>query len=194
MAGSETKCWGRTCTGSCGRFSRRREKKSKRRCGIARVWQGNLVQKTKEGRRNHCGCRKDDEPRKRCSARSESRHHCPAASRRGAARDREARGHGPRGRNHRARNQQSTGSHHQYLFICCAIIPRSTKRRDHCAAMAEQELQRVSHITRQTLSFYRESKTPSRPFTELLDDVLELQKRQFQSQPYRAAEEIPHSR
>ena len=28
------------------------------------------------------------------------------------------------------------------------------------ADMAEQELQRVSHITRQTLSFYRESKQP----------------------------------
>ena len=30
----------------------------------------------------------------------------------------------------------------------------------HFADVAEQELQRVSHITRQTLSFYRESKQP----------------------------------
>ena len=48
----------------------------------------------------------------------------------------------------------------------------------HFADIAEQELQRVSHITRQTLSFYRESKQPipvSLP--ELLDDVLELQER-----------------
>ena len=42
--------------------------------------------------------------------------------------------------------------------------------------MAEEELQRVSHITRQTLSFYRESKHPIAIFvSEVLDDVLELQ-------------------
>ena len=46
--------------------------------------------------------------------------------------------------------------------------------------MAEQELQRVSHITRQTLSFYRESKTPiAVMLPELLDDVLGLQERQL---------------
>jgi signal transduction histidine kinase len=46
------------------------------------------------------------------------------------------------------------------------------------ASMAEQELQRASHITRQTLSFYRDSKQPipvSLP--ELLDNVVELQQR-----------------
>jgi signal transduction histidine kinase len=44
--------------------------------------------------------------------------------------------------------------------------------------MAEQELQRVSHITRQTLSFYRESKQPiSVVVPELLEDVLGLQDR-----------------
>jgi|SRR6266567_3251284 len=48
----------------------------------------------------------------------------------------------------------------------------------HFADMAEQELQRVSHITRQTLSFYRESKQPIPVnLPELLDDVLELQER-----------------
>ena len=46
------------------------------------------------------------------------------------------------------------------------------------ADLAEQELKRVSHITRQTLSFYRESKQPiSVTVSELLDDVLELQLR-----------------
>ena len=46
--------------------------------------------------------------------------------------------------------------------------------------MAEQELQRVSHITRQTLSFYRESKQPIPvALPELLDDVLELQNARF---------------
>ena len=48
----------------------------------------------------------------------------------------------------------------------------------HFADVAEQELQRVSHITRQTLSFYRESKQPiAVNLSELLDDVLELQER-----------------
>jgi len=46
------------------------------------------------------------------------------------------------------------------------------------AGLAEQELQRASHITRQTLSFYRDSKQPipvSVP--DLLDNVVELQQR-----------------
>jgi PAS domain S-box-containing protein len=44
------------------------------------------------------------------------------------------------------------------------------------AELAEQELDRVSHITRQTLSFYRESKEPiSVRISELLDSVLALQ-------------------
>lgn len=52
----------------------------------------------------------------------------------------------------------------------------------HFADMAEQELQRVSHITRQTLSFYRESKQPIPVnITDLLDDVLELQDRPLNS-------------
>ncbi|SPE17682.1 putative PAS/PAC sensor hybrid histidine kinase [Candidatus Sulfotelmatomonas gaucii] len=50
------------------------------------------------------------------------------------------------------------------------------------ADMAEQELQRVSHITRQTLSFYRESKQPIQVFLpQLLNDVLELQNRALSS-------------
>jgi two-component system, NtrC family, sensor kinase len=49
------------------------------------------------------------------------------------------------------------------------------------ADAAEQELTRVAHITRQTLSFYRESKQPTPVRVhELLDDVVELQKRAFQ--------------
>ena len=46
------------------------------------------------------------------------------------------------------------------------------------ADLAEQELQRVSHIARQTLSFYRESRQPvSVLMSELLDDVIALQER-----------------
>ena len=49
------------------------------------------------------------------------------------------------------------------------------------AQIAEQELARVSHITKQTLSFYRESqKAVSVSLSELLDDVLELQQRPLQ--------------
>jgi two-component system, NtrC family, sensor kinase len=52
----------------------------------------------------------------------------------------------------------------------------------HFADVAEQELQRVSHITRQTLSFYRESKQPiAVNLTDLLNDVLELQERVLNS-------------
>src|ERR1700761_9527270 len=50
------------------------------------------------------------------------------------------------------------------------------------AQIAEQELARVSHITKQTLSFYRESqKAVTVSVAELLDDVLELQQRPMQS-------------
>jgi len=48
------------------------------------------------------------------------------------------------------------------------------------ADLAEEELERVSHITRQTLSFYRESKQPISVFVpEVLDDVIELQNKTF---------------
>ena len=61
----------------------------------------------------------------------------------------------------------------------------------HFADVAEQELQRVSHITRQTLSFYRESKQPiAVNLTELLDDVLELQERVLQFHAHSRAQEI----
>jgi len=50
-----------------------------------------------------------------------------------------------------------------------------------CAILAEEELQRVSHITRQTLTFYRESKQPiSVSIAELLQSVLTLQQRALQ--------------
>jgi PAS domain S-box-containing protein len=48
------------------------------------------------------------------------------------------------------------------------------------AAMADEELQRVVHITRQTLSFYRESQQAVLvSMAKILDDVLELQSRSF---------------
>jgi two-component system, NtrC family, sensor kinase len=51
------------------------------------------------------------------------------------------------------------------------------------ARMAEDELARVSHIVRQTLSFYRESKQPGTVLvSDVLDNVLELQARNIQQQ------------
>jgi PAS domain S-box-containing protein len=50
------------------------------------------------------------------------------------------------------------------------------------AKMADQELQRISHITKQTLSFYRESKRPVPVLLhELVDDVLDLHTRPMQN-------------
>jgi len=68
------------------------------------------------------------------------------------------------------------------IFFLLRNHPSLDDEARHCAALAEQELQRVAHITRQTLSFYRESKTPiAVMLTELLDDVLGLQERQVQN-------------
>ena len=49
------------------------------------------------------------------------------------------------------------------------------------ALMAEQELARISHITRQTLSFYRESQKPTQvSLAEVLEDVLGIHSRKIQ--------------
>ena len=66
------------------------------------------------------------------------------------------------------------------IFFLIRNHPSLDDEARHCAGLAEQELQRVAHITRQTLSFYRESKTPiAVMLTELLDDVVGLQERQL---------------
>jgi signal transduction histidine kinase len=67
------------------------------------------------------------------------------------------------------------------IFYLLRNHPSLDQDARRCADLAEQELQRVSHITRQTLSFYRESKQPiSVPVPELLEDVLTLQERALQ--------------
>lgn len=49
------------------------------------------------------------------------------------------------------------------------------------AAMAEDEIERISHITKQTLSFYRESQHPAEiSLAEIIDDVLGIQARKIQ--------------
>jgi signal transduction histidine kinase len=62
------------------------------------------------------------------------------------------------------------------IFYLLRNHPSLSEEACRYADMAERELQRVSHITRQTLSFYRESKQPVPVLVpQLLDDVLELQ-------------------
>lgn len=66
-------------------------------------------------------------------------------------------------------------------FFLLRDHPSLNDEARHYASLAEQELVRVSHITRQTLSFYRESKEAMElSMPELLDNVLELQKRRMQ--------------
>ena len=56
--------------------------------------------------------------------------------------------------------------------------PSLDEEARYYASLAEQELQRAAHITRQTLSFYRDSKQPiSVSLPDLLDNVIELQQR-----------------
>jgi two-component system, NtrC family, sensor kinase len=56
--------------------------------------------------------------------------------------------------------------------------PSLDEEARYYASLAEQELQRASHITRQTLSFYRDSKQPiAVSLPDLLDNVVELQQR-----------------
>lgn len=58
--------------------------------------------------------------------------------------------------------------------------PSLDEEARYYARLGEEELQRVSHITRQTLGFYRESKDPiSVSLSEVLDDILDLQRRRL---------------
>lgn len=68
------------------------------------------------------------------------------------------------------------------LFYLLRRHPSLSAEAERYADMAEQELERISHITRQTLTFYRESKFPIPVvLNELLEDVLGLQDRILKS-------------
>jgi PAS domain S-box-containing protein len=68
------------------------------------------------------------------------------------------------------------------IFYLLRNHPSLDSDAQRFAELAEQELDRVSHITRQTLSFYRESKQPiSVDLSELLDSVLALQESVLQA-------------
>jgi two-component system, NtrC family, sensor kinase len=66
-------------------------------------------------------------------------------------------------------------------FYLLSKHPSLDQEARYYSELAEQELKRVAHITRQTLSFYRESQHPSTfSLSEILDNVIELQSRRFQ--------------
>jgi PAS domain S-box-containing protein len=68
------------------------------------------------------------------------------------------------------------------LFFLLRNHPSLDADARRFAELAEQELDRVSHITRQTLSFYRESKQPiSVHLPELIESVLSLQESALQT-------------
>jgi len=68
-------------------------------------------------------------------------------------------------------------------FYLLRTHPSLDEQAQYYAELAEQELTRVSHIAKQTLSFYRESQPSMEvPLSELLDDVLELQQRLLRMQ------------
>jgi two-component system, NtrC family, sensor kinase len=68
------------------------------------------------------------------------------------------------------------------IFYLLRNHPSLDNDARHFAELAEQELERVSHITRQTLSFYRESNQPIPVYlSELLDSVLALQESLLQT-------------
>jgi PAS domain S-box-containing protein len=66
-------------------------------------------------------------------------------------------------------------------FFLLRDHPSLDEEARHYAQMGEEEMLRLSHITRQTLGFYRESKHPVEvSIARLLDDILELQLRRME--------------
>lgn len=58
--------------------------------------------------------------------------------------------------------------------------PSLDEEARYYSRLAEEELARIAHITRQTLSFYRESQQPGPvSLSEILDNVIELQSRKL---------------
>jgi PAS domain S-box-containing protein len=65
-------------------------------------------------------------------------------------------------------------------FYLLRYHPSLDEEARYYAQLGEAELARVGHITKQTLSFYRESQDPvDVPIAEILDGVLQLQRRQL---------------
>ncbi len=140
-------------------------------------WQGNLIQKTKDGAEIVVACQKTLN-RERDAVLEVGRD--ITAQLRAEEALRETEKFAAMGRvagiiAHEINNPLAAITNIFYLLRNHPSLDDDARR---CADLAEEELQRVSHITRQTLSFYRESKQPIAVLVhELLEDVLGLQDR-----------------
>jgi PAS domain S-box-containing protein len=146
-----------------------------------RTWHGNLVQKTKDGVEVVVACRKTMNHEGN-SVLEVSRDITAQLQAEEALRETEklaAMGRVAGIIAHEINNPLAAITNTLYLVRNHPSLDETAR---HFADVAEQELQRVSHITRQTLSFYRESKQPiAVNLTDLLNDVLELQDRVLNS-------------
>ncbi len=146
-----------------------------------KCWQGNLVQKTREGAEVVVACRKTMNQEGN-AVLEVSRDITAQLQAEEALRETEklaAMGRVAGIIAHEINNPLAAITNTLYLVRNHPSLDDTAR---HFADVAEQELQRVSHITRQTLSFYRESKQPIPVnLPELLDDVLELQERVLHS-------------
>jgi PAS domain S-box-containing protein len=142
-------------------------------------WKGNLIHKTRDGRQITVACRKT--MNREGSAILEVNRDITAQLQAEEAL-REAERLAAMGRvagiiAHEINNPLAAITN---IFYLLKNHPSLDSEAQRYADMAEEELMRVSHITRQTLSFYRESKQPTRiAIHELLDSVAELQERAF---------------
>ncbi|MFP5236901.1 MAG: ATP-binding protein [Acidobacteriota bacterium] len=146
-----------------------------------RAWQGNLIQRTRSGEEVVVACRKTMN-REGTAILEVSRDITQQLRAEEALRESEklaAMGRVAGIIAHEINNPLAAITNTLYLVRNHPSLDDTAR---HFADIAEQELQRVSHITRQTLSFYRESKQPIPVVVpDLLDDVLELQERALTS-------------
>jgi two-component system, NtrC family, sensor kinase len=144
-------------------------------------WQGNLIQKTKSGAEIVVACRKNVN-REQTAVLEVGRDITAELRAEEALRETEklaAMGRVAGIIAHEINNPLEAITN---IFYLLRNHPSLNTEAQSFADMAELELQRVSHITRQTLSFYRESKQPVQILvTDLLDDVLELHHRSFET-------------
>ena len=147
----------------------------------SKTWQGNLIQKTRDGAEVVVACRKTMNHEGN-AVLEVSRDITAQLQAEDALRETEklaAMGRVAGIIAHEINNPLAAITNTLYLVRNHPSLDETAR---HFADVAEQELQRVSHITRQTLSFYRESKQAiAVNITELLDDVIELQGRVLHS-------------
>ncbi len=144
-------------------------------------WQGNLIQTTKDGKEILVACRKTIN-REGNAVLEVGRDMTAQMRAEEALRENEklaAMGRVAGIIAHEVNNPLAAITNIFYLLREHPSLDDDARR---IAQMAEQELQRVSHITKQTLSFYRESKSPIPVnIQELVDVVLELQERELRN-------------